>query len=123
MRLRIIYIVSLAILGLLVGLVVVRPALSSSQYSEVSQEHLVKTDDGYIVAFDIMNHEGKDTNYTVKVNFANYQYSEDVLIPDGRTFTYTHHIYPGNPAQGDVKVAIYEAGQASPFEEVSYNLK
>ncbi len=121
--LKIFYIVSLVILGVLVGFALVRPAASSEQYSEVSKGHLLKTDSGYIVAFDIMNHEGKDTNYTVEVTLDSYQYSEDILIPDGRMFTYVHHIYPDKLTEGNVNLAIYKVGLASPFEQVNYYLK
>ncbi len=67
MRYKIFYILSLVILGILVGFALIRPAATSEQYSEVSRGHLLKTDKGYVIAFDIMNHEGAETRYTIQV--------------------------------------------------------
>lgn len=123
MKFKIIYILSLVILGVLVSLALVRPAATSDQYSEVSRGHLLKTDQGYVVAFDIMNHEGKDTQYAVKVTMDSYKYSEDILVRDGKRSTYVHHIYPDKLTEGVVNLSIYKVGQTTPFEDVSYYLK
>ncbi len=123
MRFKIIYIISLVVLGILVSLALVRPAATSEQYSEVSKGHLLKTDEGYIIAFDIMNHESAETSYTIKVALDDYRYSEDVSILDGRMFTYVHHIYPEKLTEGNVNLSIYKLGQATPFEQVDYYLK
>ncbi len=123
MRYKIFYIFSLVILGILVSFALVRPAATSEQYSEVSRGHLLKTDEGYIIAFDIMNHEGVETRYTIKGSLDNNQYSEDVLIPDGRMFTYVHHIYTERLTEGNVNLSIYKVGQTTPFEQVNYYLK
>ncbi len=61
--------------------------------------------------------------YTIKVAIDDYRYSEDVLIPDGRVFTYVHHIYPEKLAEGNVNLSIYKVGQTTPFEQVNYYLK
>lgn len=54
------------------------------------------------------------------MSFDSYRYSEDVLIPDGRIFTYIHHIYSDRMTKGVVSFAIYKEGEATPFEEITY---
>ncbi|GAH73090.1 unnamed protein product, partial [marine sediment metagenome] len=77
----------------------------------------------HIVEFDIINHEGEDKNYTINVLIDGKQYTENVLIPDGRMFTYIHHIYPDSVTEGDVSFAVYKEGEAAPFEQATYYLK
>jgi len=90
------------------------------EYSEVAKEQLLQTESEYIIEFHILNHEGEARSYTVKVSFDSYQYSEDVLIPDGRIFTYIHHIYPEMVKEGTVNVIICREGEATPFEDITY---
>jgi len=90
------------------------------EYSEIAKEQLLQTENEYIIEFHILNHESEARSYTVKVSFDSYQYSEDVLIPDGRIFTYIHHIYPDRMTEGDVSFAIYKEGEDTPFEEITY---
>ena len=120
-KLRIFYIVSLVILGVLV-FNLLRPMATGGNYSEVSREHLLRTEDKYIVEFNIMNHEGEDKSYTINVLIDGKLYSEDVLILDGKLFTYSHHIYPDRITEGNVRFAIYKEGEAVPFEEITYYL-
>jgi len=122
-RHKIIYIVSLVILGVLIGFAVFRPMATGSKYTEVQRGHLLQTDTEYIFQFDIINHEGKDKNYTINVLVDGKQNTEDVLIPDGQMFTYIHHVYLDRLTEGKVSFTIYKEGEASPFEEATYYLK
>lgn len=90
------------------------------KYSEVAKEQLLQTENEYIIESHIINHEGEAKNYTIKISFDSYRYSEDVLIPDGRIFTYIHHIYPDRMAEGVVSFAINKEGEDTPFEEITY---
>ena len=122
-RLRIVYILSLVILGVLIAFTVFRPMIGGGEYSEVQKEQLLQTENEWIIQFNIVNHEGRDRNYTITVVVNGKQYSEKVLIHDGRIFTYIHHIYPDRVSDGDVSFAIYKEGEATPFEKVTYHLK
>jgi hypothetical protein len=122
-RLRIVYILSLVILGVLIAFAVFRPMIGGGEYSEVQKEQLLQTENEWIIQFNIVNHEGRDQKYTITVVVDGKQYSEKVLIHDGRIFTYIHHIYPDRVSDGDVSFAIYKEGEATPFEEVTYYLK
>lgn len=121
-RLKIVYILSLVILGLLIGFTVFRPMVAGKQYSEVQREQLLQAEDEWIIQFAIINHEGKDKNYTINVLIDGEQYSEAILVQDGGTFTYIHHIYPDRATKGEVSLAIYKEGEATPFEEAAYYL-
>ena len=93
------------------------------KYSEVQREQLLQTEDEWIIQLNIVNHEGSDQNYTITVVIEGKPYTEKVLILNGRMFTYIHHIYPDMVTEGDVRLAIYKEGEATPFEEATYYLK
>ena len=110
------------LLGVLIGFTVFKPMATGGEYSEVAREQLLRAEDQWIIQFDIMNHEGKDKNYTIEVLVDGKLYREDVLILDSRRFTYIHHIYPDRITEGDVGFAVYKEGEAAPFEEATYHL-
>jgi hypothetical protein len=122
-RLRLVYITSLVILGVLMVSTILPPLATGSKYSEVQREQLLQTENGYIIQFDIVNHEGEDRQYTVRVSFDSYQYAEDVSIPDGSGFTYVHHVFTDRMTEGDVSLAVYKEGEIFPFEQAIYHLK
>ena len=122
-RLKIVYILSLVILGVLIAFTVFRPMIGGGEYSEVQKEQLLQTENEWIIQLNIINHEGRDQNYTITVVVDGKPYSEKVLIHDGRVFAYIHHIYPDMVTEGDVSFAIYKEGEATPFEVVTYYLK
>lgn len=122
-KLRIAYIASLVILAVLIGLTMLRPLTTKSKYSEVSRQQLLQTETEYIIQFDIMNHEGKERKYTINVLLDGKSYSEDILIPNGRIFTYVQHVYRDRVTEDNVRFAIYKEGAATPFEEITYYLK
>ena len=122
-RLKIVYILSLVILGVLIAVTVFRPVAVGGEYSEVQRAQLLEREDQWIIQFDIINHEGKDTNYTITVMIDGKQYNESVLIPAGRTFIYIAHISPDTASDDIVRFAIYKEGEATPLEEATYYLK
>jgi hypothetical protein len=121
-RLKIIYIASLIILGVLIASTVFRPMTAGGTYSEIQREQLLQAEDEWIIQLDIANHEGKDQNYTINFTVDGIQYSESVLIKDRRLYTYIHHIHPDSVATSDVSYAIYKEGEDTPFEEGIYHL-
>ena len=81
---------------------------------------LLENGTGWIILFDIVNHEQKDMNYTVKETVDGKNYTDDVLIPDGGVFTYVHHVYPEITARGEISFAVYKEGKSAPIEEATY---
>ncbi len=122
-KLRIIYIASLVILGVLIAFTVFRPMATGEEYSEVQRAQLLEREEQRIIEFDIINREGRDMSYTIRVLAGGKQYTESVLIRDGGMFTYIHHFYPERLTKKEVSFAVYKEGESTPFEEVTYFLK
>ena len=122
-KLRIAYIVSLIILAALIGLLVYHPLTTGTTYSEVAREGLIQTDNEYIIQFDIINHESVDTTYAIQTSIDGELFNHSVSIPDGKKFTYMHHVYKDKLTQGNVSFSVYKEGEAaSPFEQITYHL-
>ena len=122
-RLRILYIVSLVLLGVLIVFAVVRPMATGGGYSEVQQAQLLEKEDQWIIEFDIINREGEDTSYTIIVVADGKQYTESVLIRDGGLFTYIHHFYLDRLTNNEVSFAVHKEGESTPIEQVTYFLR
>ncbi len=122
-KLRAFYIISLMILGILLVLTVFRPMASGSEYSAVQRAQLLEREDQWIIEFDIINREGEDMSYTIKVLADGKVYTEDVLIRDGGMFTYIHHFYPDRLTNNEVSFAVYKEGESTPVEQATYFLR
>jgi len=122
-KVNIFYIISLMILVVLIGIIAFQSVTADINYSTVTRESLLQTNDGYIVEFDIINHEGEDMNYTIDVLTGDTRYTDDILVLAGRIFTYGHIVYPDRIGDGDVIFTIYKEGEDTPFEEITYHLK
>ena len=122
-RLRIIYIASLVVLAVLIFTTLLRPMVTTGEYSEVQRAQLLQTEAEWIIQFDIINHEGEERNYTITVSFDGKQYTEDVSILHGGIFTYIHRIRRDIAGNGDVTFAIYKDGETEPFKQATYYLK
>lgn len=122
-KLRIFYIISLVILGVLVAITVFQPLGGGEEYSTVGGEALLQTEDEWIIQFDIINHEGSDQRYIITAVDDGKSYSEAVLIQDDKMFTYIHHIRRDMVTEGVASFTIYKEGEEVPFEEVTYYLK
>lgn len=122
-KLRIFYILSLVILALLIVFAVFRPMAMGGNYSDVQRESLLQTKDGWILQFDIINHEGKNTKYAIQVTIAGKQYGDQFLIQDGGVYTYIQNIRRDMVGSGEASVNIYKEGSDTPFEQGTYYLK
>jgi len=122
-KLRIVYIVSLVIVGVLVVLTVFRPMLSGEKFSTVSQLSIIKTEDEWIIQFDIINREGEDTNYTINWSTGGETYSQRVLIRDGKKYTSIYNFYPHTVKEGKAHLTVCKEGEATPFEECTYYIR
>ena len=122
-RLRIIYILSLVILGVLIAFTVFRPMALGGEYSEVQRAQLLEREDQWIIELHIFSHEAKDTNYTINVLVDEELCTESIRLRPGELFKYIHHIYRDKLNEREVSVTVYKGGQDSPFEEATYYLK
>lgn len=123
-KLRIIYVASLIILGVLVVFTVFRPMTSVEKFSEVARESIIQSEDEWIIQFDIINREGKDTNYIISWSTGGDIYSNKVVsIGSGRAFTNIHHVYPETVKGGKLHLTIYKEGESTPFEQATYYIR
>jgi hypothetical protein len=122
-RLKIAYILSLAILGVLITFTVFRPVAMGGEYSEVQRAQLLEKEDRWIIEFHIFSHEAEDTNYDISVLVDEEQCVESIRLRPGELFKYIHHIYRDEPEGKDVAVSIYKQGEAIPFEKMTYYLR
>ena len=123
LKLRVFYGFSLMILALLLVFTVFKPMAAGGKFSEVARESLLETADEWIIQFDIVNREDKDTKYNIKVRVGDRQYSEEFLIQDGGKYSYIHHIPRSLISNGQVNLAIYKDGEDTPFEQGTYYLR
>ncbi|MFC1873365.1 hypothetical protein ACFLW3_00940 [Chloroflexota bacterium] len=122
-KLRIIYIVSLAILGILVALTVFRPMVSEEELSAVTWGSVISAEDRWIIEFEIFNQEGKEMSYIIIWSSGEDTYSERVSIKDRRTFTCIHDVYPAMVKEGKVNLIICKEGEATSFEQATYYIQ
>lgn len=122
-RLKIFYILSMVVLVVFISFTVFKPMAADKIYSEVQQAQFLETEDELIIQLRLFNHEGRDQNYTITIKVDDKLYQENILVRDGRMFTYIHHIYPDNVTGGNIRFAIYKEGNPTPIEEGTYYLK
>ena len=125
-KLRIIYIVSLVILGVLLVFTVFRPMATGMEYSEVQRGSLLKTGDGWIIQFNLVNREGKQQKYNILVSIDDGKpYKTEALLKHDRIFTFIRRIpsHELSSETGKATFTIYKEGETTPFEEVIYYLK
>jgi hypothetical protein len=122
-KLKIFFLISLVVLGGMVILAFLPPIMTGKGYSEVTRDHIIQQVDGYLLQFDIINNEGQDETYIIKISIDDYNYTENVTILNGRIFTYGHHIYLEKMVSGIVSLVILKEGQSNPLAEINYHLK
>jgi hypothetical protein len=125
-KLRVVYISLLVVLGVLVLFTIVKPTGTGSKYSEIQRESLLKSDNGWVIQFDIMNHEGGEQNYTVHfVINDDKPYVEEIQLQNKMSFTFIRRIQK-NEVEGksaNATFSVYKAGVANPIEHITYNLE
>ncbi len=123
-KLRALLAILLVILGvLLVGILSWSVAGGEQKYSVVQRESLLQTRNGWIVQFDIMNHEDQDKNYTVNLTVDGLPSTITVSVRARGVFTYIKHIYKDQVTKGEVSFAIYKGDEVSCVKEATYHLQ
>jgi hypothetical protein len=122
-KLQVFYIISLLILATLFVLAIFKPFASGSNYTQVSRQSLLQTQDEWIFQFDILNHEGHVVRYTIHFLFGGQDFHETFIVRDGGKFTYIHHIKKEDAGSGSVEYKLYKENSSEPIEEGSYYLK
>lgn len=124
LKLRIVYILSLVIVGVLAVLVFFLPMSGGAQeYSEVQREGLLQTENGWILQFDIVNHEGENRSYTIDVSIDGTPSTLSVFIPEGKAFTYVKQVNQDMVTHGVVNFAIHKEDDDTYLKKATYYLK
>ncbi|MFC2019742.1 hypothetical protein ACFLU4_07360 [Chloroflexota bacterium] len=125
-KLKIFYILSLAALIAVLVFAVFRPMVTGPKYSEVQRANIIKSTEGWVMQFNLINREGSDQNYTIYVSIDNKEpYRENVLLREGRTFIFVRRIPTHELAgdKGEVHLSVYKEDETEPFEETTYYLE
>lgn len=123
-KLRIVYIASLVILGALLIFTVLKPIGFGGEFSELTRGSVIKDENHWIIQFNIINREDKETEYIINWSTGGEVYNHKrVTIKSGRTFTNIHHVYPETVTENAVRLSIWKEGETTPFEDITYHLK
>ena len=122
-KLRIFFVISLVLLGVILVFTVFRPIATGGEYSEVQMASLLEKEDQWIIELHIINHEGEDTSYTINVLVDEELCTQDFSLEPEGLFKYVHHIYKGKLRNEEVPVAVYKQGEDTPLEETIYYLE
>ena len=118
-RLRLIFVLSLVILaGIFIATVYFIP--SGQSYTESKRVQIISGENEWILQYDIINNEEREIEYTIYVAIDGTVYSDSTMVKPGKTYTYIHHIYPQQLAEGKVTFTVYEEGKAEPNEQATY---
>ena len=124
LKLRIIFVASLLILGVLLVFTVFRPMASGQKFETLIRESVIQGEDEWIIQIKITNEEGEDTDYTMEWSTGGEIYnSKNVPIKNGRGFINIHHVYPETVKEGEIHLTIYKDGEPAPFEQTTYYVR
>ena len=123
-KLRIIFVASLLVLGVLLTFTLFRPIALGPKFETLTRESVIQGEDEWIIQIDIINKESEDTNYIINWSAGGETYySERVSLKRDRGFTNIHHVYPKTVKEGEVQLTIYKEGEPTPFEQSTYYVR
>ena len=122
-RLKLIYIASLILLGLVAALTIFKPLATGTHYTELQRESLLKNDREWVLQFDLINRDDSATTYLIKVDRDGRVYNDQVTLAAQREYTYIQHLPRREGADRNLDVAIYSQGRGQPVETLHYNLQ
>ena len=119
---KVIFVILLLILGgLVAGLFLLPFAGKETSYSVVQQEGVLRTANGWVVQFDIVNSEDQDKNYTVNLLVDDRPSAITALVRAGGIFTYIRSIDRSQVTGGKVTLSVYKDNL--PVREATYYLQ
>lgn len=121
-KLRIAYLVSLAMLAALMALAAFRPMSAEREYSEVLRQGVLKGNGEWLVQLEMVNHEGRTVDYVVDALVAGKHNDVRFSVRDGFVYRYVHQIPYDSLGSGRATFTIYKDGETAPFDTFSYYL-
>ena len=120
-KLRLIFVLSLVVLAwVFVTTLYLIP--SGQSYPESQRAQIIDAGNEWILQYDIINNQERDIKYTIYVTNDGAVYTDSTVVKPGKIYTYIHHIYPQQLAEGKVIFALYEEGKVKPIEHATYYL-
>ena len=95
---------------------------SRQGYPESRRAQIIHAGNEWILQYNIINNQETDTKYTICITIDDAVYTDSAVVRSGKTYTYIHHIYPQQLAEGKVTFALYEEGKAEPVEHATYHI-
>jgi len=118
-RPRLIFVLSLIILaGVFISTIYFIP--SGQSYTESKRVQIIEGENEWILQCDIINNETRDIKYTIYVTVDDAVSKDSIVVKQGKTYTYIHHVYPQQLDEGKVTFALYEGDKAEPVEQATY---
>jgi len=122
--LRIVYIFSLFVLGVLIVYTFFRPLAASQEYSAIQKEHLIKTQDGWVMQFHLINQSNEAVMYILKVILNNdHSFEESVFIEAKKDFSYERTIRADMVQEKRIRIVVFKEEETSPLDEAVLYLK
>ena len=122
-KLRIIYILSLALLAVLLLVTVFRPVENIAEYRQVQGGYILEREDEWVIELHLCSYEAQDTSYTIDVLVDGELITDTITIQPDRVFKYIVHIDKEGLDVGEIPLTVYKEGEDTPFEQATYYLK
>ncbi len=122
-RLKIIYIASLIVLGLMVSLTVFKPLEKGAHYNDVQRESLIESDQEWVLQFSLFNNDTGVETYRINVDKDGQFYQDEVAVAGQGEYTYIQHFQRQKGKDRTLDAAIYSKGSSQPIERLHYNLQ
>lgn len=120
---RITHIASLVVLAALLALTVVVPTLRGKDLNETQRAQLLRTDDEWIVQYDILNEGEQDRSYLIEVNVDGTAYRQEARTAPNGKFVFIQHIRPEQLTEGVVMLRLFQEGRSEPLDSARYTLR
>jgi len=95
---------------------------SRHNYNESKKVQIIEGEDEWILQYDIINDEGRDTKYTIQLAIDGAVHSDSSVVKKGRTYTYICHIDRAQLREGNVTLAVYKEGGAKAIDQATYSI-
>jgi hypothetical protein len=122
-KLKIIYIASLILLGLMVLSTVFKPLAKGAHYNDVQRESLIKNEQELVLQFSLINSDAGAVTYQIDVDKDGQLYRDEEAVAGQGEYTYIQHFQRQKGKDRNLDVAVYSKGNIQPDERLHCNLQ
>ncbi len=120
-KLRLVFILSLVVLaGVFLAILYFIPSIRS--YPEPYTIQVIDGDEEWILQCDILNTEERAIEYSITVTVDDRTYRDSTVVKPGKAYTYIHHVYPPQLAEGKVTFELHRDGQKGPIKTATFQI-